>query len=360
MSILIEAVCLVVRNLSLDVAYPGGAAAFLDDAQLFTDVRFAVTDGRLTSVSGYEGSQLREVLDRLESLGFIGYHDGQAVDFVFVDMECGPANPCEWLETERHAHGFRIARQAGTVPDDMVAPGDWTPAESWGLTFYNNRADPNQYLPLSAESGREEYLDFSTGGIVSTAGSYSPLISIDASRPLSEVGCNMQGCAELQAAQIALHRVGLSYAVDTERNAIVVTQIVALANLEIADGESVPTDVPQRVVVQRGPAEGTLVCAASVPLRIPTARRTAARMLVGRANVCRPERLIDLDEHTGTLSVATFLVAEGDMLSDDEAERCIARGAEAAAGVMEQLHAWVNGVRSESAVVRGLKGANSF
>ncbi|WP_373058903.1 hypothetical protein [Gemmatimonas sp.] len=71
MSVLIEALCLVVPNRVLDVSYPGGATAFIDELSMREDIRYEVTDGTLTTASRFDPGVGGALADQLADLGIV-------------------------------------------------------------------------------------------------------------------------------------------------------------------------------------------------------------------------------------------------------------------------------------------------
>lgn len=166
MCVLIEALTLVVRKLSLEIAYPGGSDAFLHATlELAQPPRFVCScDPELVNLSFYSPEHAEPCIELLLEHGFIELEDESTgfVDFALLDQHFGPALHCSWLEWKRHPEGFSYAWLAGTEPGDMAVPEDWTPERSRTMQRHDIRDDPGM-LRLQRKDGREVWLDLRTG-----------------------------------------------------------------------------------------------------------------------------------------------------------------------------------------------------
>jgi len=233
MSVLIEACCLVVKQLSVDLAFPGGTDAFTARAQSLDPVRYVVSDGHLVAVSINDPQLLTPLLSEMVDAGLVATHEDGFGDFAYVDMEMGETISCAWLETEAHRHGFRVASHVGMRPTAMARPTGWTPQESWKLTRSDLRdAGPERVLSLgTSEDGSDALLDLQTGHVVRGTRERSPIVSV---REPEAHAASIPGAEELRfaAAQRLLGERGISYRIDTEQGAI--TILLALDELASA------------------------------------------------------------------------------------------------------------------------------
>jgi len=233
MSVLIEACCLVVKQLSVDLAFPGGTDAFTARAQSLDPVRYVVSDGHLIAVSINDPQLLTPLLSEMVDAGLVATHEDGFGDFAYVDMEMGETISCAWLETEAHRHGFRVASHVGMRPTAMARPTGWTPQESWKLTRSDLRdAGPERVLSLgTSEDGSDALLDLQTGHVVRGTRERSPIVSV---REPEAHAASIPGEEELRfaAAQRLLGERGISYRIDTEQGAI--TILLALDELASA------------------------------------------------------------------------------------------------------------------------------
>ena len=167
MSVLVEALSLVVPRLTLDVSYPGGADRFIESLESSENpARFVVADDDLVSVSFFCPDEAKTVALPLLEHGLIGVDDGAFVDFVFVDQRFGPTMPCPWLGWERHPEGFTLAWRASSEPGELAVPEGWTPEQSKRLTREDIREEPGRCMKLAEEEGVETWIDFSTGELI--------------------------------------------------------------------------------------------------------------------------------------------------------------------------------------------------
>jgi hypothetical protein len=167
MSVLIEAVTMVVPKRVLDVSYPGGTEAFvLALAGLERPPRF-VCDGdpELVAASFSDQPHLRPAYELLEE--YLVCDDGERfMELALVEQRQGPPMPCEWLEWKNHKDGFTYAWHAGGEPGDLAVPEEWTPEQSRALVRRDIRDEPGRAMRLSSENGRETWLDLTTGHLV--------------------------------------------------------------------------------------------------------------------------------------------------------------------------------------------------
>ncbi len=168
MSVLIEALTLVVPRKVLAVSYPGGTDAFLNALlELERPPRFICgEDTHLVNVSFYDSAHLEPASQMLEERGVVVVDDDRFVEMAYVDQKYGPTMPCDWLEWRRHAGGFTSAWLAGTEPGDMAVPVGWTPEQSRGLQRHDVRDEPGRCMRLAVENGLETWVDFTTGELV--------------------------------------------------------------------------------------------------------------------------------------------------------------------------------------------------
>lgn len=168
MSVLVEAVTLVVRRPSLEAVYRGGVDAFLQAARgLPTPPRFACDrDPQLVNVSFERRDHAAIAIELLETNGLVNVEDTKAGDFVYVDQQNGPAAPCDWLEWERFTDGVTVAWMAGLEPGTLAAPEDWTPADASPAQSDGDSdltRTSNRFLPLATKDKTEILLDLDTG-----------------------------------------------------------------------------------------------------------------------------------------------------------------------------------------------------
>jgi hypothetical protein len=166
LSVLVEALSLIIPRKVLDLSYPGGTDAFMRrmcDPEVPS--RRVCADDQLVSVSFLTGDDAQVVGRQLLDHGIVAVDEGHFQEMAFVDQRQGPTMPCDWLEWRRHEEGYTYCWVAGTDPEPMRAPADWTPEQSRAFIFHDIRDEPGRCLKLAEEEGREIWIDFQTGAI---------------------------------------------------------------------------------------------------------------------------------------------------------------------------------------------------
>lgn len=164
MSVLIEALTVVVPRSALDASFPGGAAAYIAaGAAPESPARFAVADEHLTAVSFLAPEEATRLIDSLLELGLVESDDNVPGDIAFVDQHYGPSTECPWLEWQRHDDGYTLCWLSGTEPGEVAVPAEWSPAQSIALVRHDIRDEPGRMMRLAEEDGLEIWLDFKTG-----------------------------------------------------------------------------------------------------------------------------------------------------------------------------------------------------
>ncbi len=166
MSVLIEALTLVVWKGALEESFPGGVEGFLEAvAALAWPPRFACADdAQLVNVSFYERAHAEPTLALLRAHGLGQGGAGLIDDLELVDQHEGPASPRHWLEWRPFEEG-RCAEAwlLGTSAGQPAADAGWTPERSRGLVRRRDVDEPGRLLRLAEEHGVETWLDLKTG-----------------------------------------------------------------------------------------------------------------------------------------------------------------------------------------------------
>ena len=168
LSVLVEAVTLVVRRQSLDRAYPGGAEAFLCAARaLECPPRFAcASDPLLVNVSFGNADHVTKAIELLKAHGLVDAANGEAMDFVVMHQFVGPTRVCPWLEWERFTDSVTVAWMKGSAPGELAAPQDWTAEDPCIIGGDDETTPSERFLPLAVNDGTEILLDLDTGSQV--------------------------------------------------------------------------------------------------------------------------------------------------------------------------------------------------
>jgi hypothetical protein len=166
-SVLVEALSLVIRHSVLDISYPGGTHAFVQRMRdPSVPCRCVCSDDTLVSVSFFGADDATVVGSELLALGIVAMDDDRFYELAFIDQAKGPTMPCDWIEWQKHEAGYTSCWLAGTEPEPLHAPDNWTPEQSRRLTFHDVRSEPGRCMKLADEpDGHEVWLDFETGKI---------------------------------------------------------------------------------------------------------------------------------------------------------------------------------------------------
>jgi len=167
MSVLVEAVNLVVPRSILELLYPGGVQGFFAElSRPSSEHRDVCADENLVSVSFYATDAADRAAAALVELGFRDIQDNQFQDFAIIDQNYGPTVQCPWLAWDHDESGFTCAWLADGERGDLAVPLDWSISQSLRLTRFDARTPANERLKLSVEeSGVETWLDMMTGRI---------------------------------------------------------------------------------------------------------------------------------------------------------------------------------------------------
>lgn len=127
MSVLIEALCLVVTRERLNEVYSGGAEAFLErivDPSL--PIRYICADDHLVCLS-FRGVDDAVVVSSALSY-VVGVDEwGTPINGALLDHLAGAIRSYDALEWREHADGFVSCWLADAGPGEMIAPSRWTP-----------------------------------------------------------------------------------------------------------------------------------------------------------------------------------------------------------------------------------------
>jgi hypothetical protein len=168
MSVLIEALSVVVLRTSIEDRYIGGWTAFEGHVPNAT----LCTDGSLVRVGFMGPPDAQAFIAELEGDGLRFLVDGIATDLAVVDQQEGPLNPCRWL-----AFGQLQLESGGTVAMCWLADGEASPgvlATPPGWEFEGSLSQQFKFVPADEiahrlqllrknDEGKDVYLDLDTG-----------------------------------------------------------------------------------------------------------------------------------------------------------------------------------------------------
>ena len=169
MSVLIEAVSLVVPRVLLELRYPGGKNGFFAEmSRPSAEARYVCADCHLVSASFFTPEAAERAAAVLVSAGMLDVEDDQYRDFALVDQKYGPLLQCHWLIWSPHPTGYTSAWLAGTEKGDLATPEGWTVAQSLRLMRTEVSAITEDILELSEDNGIVTWLDFRSGRVHSS------------------------------------------------------------------------------------------------------------------------------------------------------------------------------------------------
>jgi hypothetical protein len=165
-SVLIEAICVVIPRQRLDLKYPGGTEAFLArSARLSAEHRYLCMDQHLVCLSYFTPDAADRGIVPLVNARMTDIDNDEFGDVAIVDQRHGPILPCMWLDWSKDPKGFTSAWLAGELPGGLSAPDGWSVENSRSLCRLDIRTFPDRALKLADENGVQTWLDFNTGRI---------------------------------------------------------------------------------------------------------------------------------------------------------------------------------------------------
>jgi tetratricopeptide (TPR) repeat protein len=161
MSVLIEALNVVVRVETLETRYPGGVAAYRADCPNAT----FCSDEYLTRVGFMSPVDVRAFAEALEAhFGLTSLTDiGEFADVAVVDQHIGPTVACSWIQFDSGPEGLSRCWLAGTAPGELAFPESWSSEIHSSLSFIPNEDMPG--LLIERAENVDRILDAKSGGI---------------------------------------------------------------------------------------------------------------------------------------------------------------------------------------------------
>lgn len=161
MSILVEAITVIVRNTKVEATINGGVNTLRHNAPNGT----FRTDGYLSAVGFMTPEDAERYIDALKNLDFTFVENDKSVDIVVCDQLRGFTADCEWAGTDTDERGVRFCWLYGEDVGDMVTQEGWTYEKSLYTTgSFHDTSEPDDQLEfLRTENGLNVYLDKQTG-----------------------------------------------------------------------------------------------------------------------------------------------------------------------------------------------------
>jgi tetratricopeptide (TPR) repeat protein len=158
-SVLVEAISVVVRKDAVATRYPGGVARLEADCPNAT----FCADDDLVRVGFMTPDDVRAYVAGLEAEGLVFVRQGACVDMAVVDQHTGPTARCDWLVYLKHAEGFAAAWLKGADPGALRAPRGWTPAESAAFGRVLTLEEVGRLTFVETRGNTDVYRDPATG-----------------------------------------------------------------------------------------------------------------------------------------------------------------------------------------------------
>jgi hypothetical protein len=170
LSVLVEALCLVIPRTALELRYPSGTNGFLAElARPSRESRYSCADAHLICVSFLTPDAADRVAELLTNGGMRESASEEFQEFAIVDQKHGPVLQCPWLMWLAAPEGYTCAWLAGTDRGEMAAPEGWTVEQSRRLTRLDLPDASPDVLKLAEENGVETWLSYRTGRIIQRA-----------------------------------------------------------------------------------------------------------------------------------------------------------------------------------------------
>jgi hypothetical protein len=318
LSVIVEALTLIVPRLSLDVSFPGGTDGFVEFlGKSDFEFRFALTDDHIAAVSAFNPEALTPIAHRLIECGLVEADDDAFVEFAFVDQRFGPTLNCPWLKWRIHDEGYTSAWLATAEPGGLYAPTDWTPEQSRGLTRTDIRDEPGWGMQLADENGVETWIEFNTGRQRSSlthreqptpssgdsTSARSPA-NPELDQTIKELAARMEREKEARLMTIvrqALDEAGWNYNM-LERNRAMTFHVAG-------------AHVRQDFLLVVDEASQFVVCYLSTTLRVPDGARQAVAEFLSRINYGVPIGNFEMDFDDGDVRYRTSVDLDGGTLT---------------------------------------------
>lgn len=162
MSILIEAISVIVRNEALASRYPGGVGGYAADCPNHT----FCSDGRLARVGFLSPRDVRFFVEMLEFHGLVGQHGAASIDIAVVDQNQGPDPCCLWLDFGHLPNGTAHCWPAGEEAGRLAVPHGWEPGLLDAFEHVPGEPFTRRIRYLRTEDNLDWFQDRSTGQLI--------------------------------------------------------------------------------------------------------------------------------------------------------------------------------------------------
>lgn len=140
MSVLIEAISVVVKKRAIEDRFPGGMAKFVETVPN----RTCCVDDHLVRVGFMAPHDVHDFVGQLETCGLVYLQDGRPADMVVVDQLQGPTVECDWvrlvrLQLDVGAILVACSNEDGPDPERVAIPEGWK--------FSGSLSDCHTFIP---------------------------------------------------------------------------------------------------------------------------------------------------------------------------------------------------------------------
>lgn len=155
MSVLVEAISVLVTRPTIENKYPGGLQKYIEDCPNST---FCMDD-HLTRVGFMTPADVSQFVGRLQikGLGFIT--EGQFVEIAVVDQHRGFTANCDWLDFSKNEDGISFCTLKGEPVASIATPKDWNLHRAQTLSFVDGSSGEARFKFLRNHDGVEVIWD---------------------------------------------------------------------------------------------------------------------------------------------------------------------------------------------------------
>jgi hypothetical protein len=121
MSVLVEAISVIVRKITVEQKYPGGLSRYQEECPNQT---FCM-DEYLTRIGFMTPADVGSFVGSLQVKGLVFSQNGKFIDIAVVDQRTGLTAGCDWLQFGKHPAGFSICWLGGMEPGNVAIPEGW-------------------------------------------------------------------------------------------------------------------------------------------------------------------------------------------------------------------------------------------
>ena len=161
MSILIEAISVIVRNEALASHYPGGVSGYEPIAHI---TRSAATAGWREWASCPRA--MCSSSWRCWIHGLVGQHGAASIDIAIVDQNQGPDPCCLWLDFGHLPDGTAHCWPAGEEAGSLAVPHGWEPGLLDAFEHVPGEPFARRMRYLRTEDNLDWFQDRSTGQLI--------------------------------------------------------------------------------------------------------------------------------------------------------------------------------------------------